>query len=218
MIAALYELIPHKCQTCGFRCATSDAMSAHLDYHFRLSSRQRKRDSMQSQQQLHQSLYWTEQEWIDSDDVVFQRSQLALDDRANNDEDDGESTDGAEGGKHSVQVDEAQTTCAVCGESLETYWDDEEEAWMYRNAIRVSKEDGDDSDMVGAGSSSGRRHEKARERKRRVHAEFDGKIVHWACYQSLLSTQEVSAVKGEEQKAKEEDMPPLEPVKPEASV
>ena len=217
MIACLYDLIPQKCQSCGFRCGTSDSMAAHLDYHFRLSSRQRKRDALQSQQQLHQSLYWTEQEWIDSDDVVFQRSQLALDDRASNEDEDGDSTAGGVDGKHSVQVDEAQTTCAVCGESLETYWDDEEEAWMYRNAIRVTKEEGDDTGAAGAGSSNGR-DEKVRERRRRVHAEFDGKIVHWACYQSLLSTQAVSAVKGEEQKQKEEDnMPALEPVKPEES-
>ena len=211
VIASLYDLIPHKCHTCGFRCLTSDAMSAHLDYHFRLSSRQRKRDAMQAQQQLHQSLYWTEQEWVDSDDVVFQRSQLALDDRAD-DDDDGDSTAGADDGKHSVQVDESQTTCAVCGESLETYWDNEEEAWMYRNAIRVLKDEGD---IDPAGSSS--RDEKTRERRRRVHVEFDGKIVHWACYQSLLSTQQVSAVRAVEQTAKEEDMPALEPVKPEGS-
>ena len=53
-----------------------------------------------------------------------------------------------------------------------------------------------------------------------MHAEFDGKIVHWVCYQSLLSTQEVSVVKGEEQKSKEEEMPALEAletVKPEAA-
>ena len=211
VIASLHELIPHKCQTCGFRCATSDGMSAHLDYHFRLSSRQRKRDALQSAQQLHQSLYWTEQDWLDSDDVVFQRAQLAIDDRAANDEDEAAEGAGADGAKHSVQVDEAQSACAVCGESLETYWDDEEEAWMYRNAVRVTKEEGD-----GAAGGGGR-DEKARERRQRVHAEFDGKIVHWSCYQSLLSTQEVSAVKAEEHKTKEEDMPALEPVKAEES-
>ena len=215
VIAALYDHIPHRCQTCGFRCPTSDAMSAHLDYHFRLSSRQRKRDALQSQQQLSQSLYWTEQEWADSDDVLFQRSQLALtadDGSGDGDESgDGGGGTGGDGSAHSVAVDESQSVCAVCGESLETYWHDEEESWMYRNAIRVSKDDSEQAD------SSGGRDEKARERRRRVHVEFDNRIVHWACYQSLLSTQELSAMKNEENKPKEEDMPLLEAVKPESA-
>ena len=112
-----------------------------------------------------------------------------------------------------MAVDEAQSVCGVCGEALETYWDDEEESWMYKNAVRVAKEEAEE----GAGGG-GSRDEKVRERRRRVHVEFDGRIVHWACYQSLLSTQEVSAVKNEEHKATEEEMPALEPVKPESQV
>jgi hypothetical protein len=37
--------------------------------------------------------------------------------------------------RSSAPADETQTRCALCCEEFEVYWDDKDEAWMYRDAV-----------------------------------------------------------------------------------
>ena len=215
VIASLYELIPQQCHTCGLRCHSSDEMSSHLDYHFKLSSREVKRSTLRLSQSIHQSYYWTEDEWVTADDVVFQSKSRMMEERVEEEEE----REVEDGKGRSVQADEAQTACPVCQDEFVTEWDDEEEAWVYRGAIRVRVGGEEEEEERGGKSGKGRdtaEGEKIRTKRRAVHAEYDGRILHLTCYQSLLATAELST-KVESANAGDGDdsLPALEAVPPE---
>ena len=39
----------------------------------------------------------------------------------------------------SVVADETQTRCAISGEPFEAFWDEEDENWHYRGAVRLTR-------------------------------------------------------------------------------
>ena len=194
VIASLYESIPYQCHTCGFRCPTPDAMSAHLDYHFKLNRRDAKRQALRATSSISQQYYWTEEEWLASDDVIFGQKKFIAD----ADEDDNNTIDvdadadaKSNDAVHSVACDESQPICPVDQEPFETYWDDDQEAWMYRACVRVHR-DGDAENGTGVNS---RDDGVMSEKRRAVNAEYHGQIVHWSCYQSLLTIPTAASAK-----------------------
>ena len=217
VIASLYELIPQQCHTCGFRCHSADEMSAHLDYHFKLSTREVRRSTLRLSQSIHQPYYWPEDEWLTADDVVFQTKHRMNEEKTDEDVD----AEGDEEAKRGVQADEAQTNCPVCQDPFTTEWDDDEEAWVYRGALRVRAGDEDEEEEreVKVGKKRGKEEaEKVRLKRRAVHAEYDGKILHYACYQSLLASASAAApqpkreVDNGEGTEADDSLPPLEAV------
>jgi len=137
------------------------------------------------------------------------------------DDDDGEDGDGVDGGqRRSVPADESQPACPVCQDPFDTAWDDEEEAWVYRGALRVRKgEEVEEEEREAKGGKGNKSKvdvsEKVRLKRAAVHEEYDGKILHLNCYQSLLATAAEpiepapNGGKDEEGEA-EEAIPPLE--------
>ena len=228
VIASLYSLIPQQCQTCGFRCRSSDEMSLHLDYHFRLSTREVRRQTQRIGKTAHQLWYWEEDEWLQADDVVFGKLGRAAEEEKDDDDDADEEAE-AGGQRRCVQADETQTACPVDGEQFDSFWDDEEEAWMYRGTVRLRRGDEDELQQEdderrdkGRRAAAAGGADAVRAKRAAVHAEFDGQILHWSCYQSLLSTAEMNRQSGERDRERDahtaeaaaatDSLPPLEAV------
>ena len=216
MIASLYELIPHQCHTCGLRCHSSDEMSAHLDYHFRLSTREVKRSALRLSQSIHQSYYWPEDEWLTADDVIFQTKLRMHEEKAEEDEGDDGEAEKAHAQRRSVQADESQAVCPVCQDQFDTAWDDDEEAWVYRATLRVRKggeAEEEELEQKAKGSRVKPDSDKVRAKRAAVHEEYDGRILHISCYQSLLATAEpMTKTEAGPDSPLPEEVPPLEAV------
>lgn len=185
MITALYDDAGDQCQTCGFRCKTAVAMSAHLDYHFKLNRREAKRDKLRQSHALYRDWYWTADEWTDADDVIFGKLSLVRADEESDSDDDETETEDVQA--RSVVADDSQTQCPVCLQKFDTFWNMEEEAWMYRGTITISDEISQDRlfnqpDDVEAGR-----------RRATLIETFNGQIVHVNCAMSLVSDEKPTA-------------------------
>ena len=197
-------------------------MSAHLDYHFRLSTREVKRSALRLFQSIYQALYWPEDDWLTADDVIFQTKMRMHEEKVDEEGEEGrEEADKARAEGRSVQADESQAACPVCQDAFDTAWDDEEEAWVYRATLRVrrGKEGAEEKlDMKAKGSRGKPDSDKVRAKRAAVHEEYDGRILHIACYQSLLATAEPMAkVEEAVDTPVPDEVPPLEAVTDTAS-
>ncbi|XP_068021585.1 uncharacterized protein [Melanerpes formicivorus] len=122
-----------QCGSCGVRLATSQGYAEHLDWHYG-QNRSRKAAGRAA---AHRQWYCSSAEWIEfaaaadlqepAKSQIFERAHEALlkaRQAAKKDE------------MQSVPAGPAES-CEICQEQFEQYWDDEEEEWRLRNAIRV---------------------------------------------------------------------------------
>ncbi|KAG0184768.1 hypothetical protein DFQ28_010531 [Apophysomyces sp. BC1034] len=141
-VEALYSGLPLQCKQCGFRYPKTDEgqakMDAHLDSHFRQNRRMKER----VKRGLSRSWFVTEEEWISGagGEVTSQQAPAFLNDQqfhvhAN---DSPTTEDAGKAEDHTVIMpNEDRKPCPICGERFIDFWNDEEEEWMYKNAVLV---------------------------------------------------------------------------------
>lgn len=216
----------------GGGIGTSSLMPEHLDWHFRENKRQRARTPRFESR----NWFSTEQEWVQPQglgpDSVFQSTLTQL-----KDEDDGgakgmnvfavdkgnqlgsaldSSTDlllsptaKLEADEHMVLYDSTlqNAVCAMCGEPLSKSWDDDNEQWVLKNAIKVvktaqtspSRDATADETPNNTQAQANSKHElKAEGSQKRKASEsesvvekkqFQGfTVYHWTCYKDFANS------------------------------
>lgn len=191
IIESLYSSIPLQCRTCALRLRNNDEMATHLDWHFRLNRREARRAKAVSSKSAYQQWFWTEKEWLEAEDVIFGNTKHNLPDEfdvVNRGEDNNDNSDNTVS-QFVTPADDNQKQCPVCKDPFDTYWDDDEETWMYRGTIRVGNEDSDySSPAVAVDASKDTDKENGTDKtSKHVTELYAGQILHHHCYQSLLS-------------------------------
>ncbi|KAI9258979.1 hypothetical protein BDA99DRAFT_484022 [Phascolomyces articulosus] len=148
-IELLYSGSPLQCKQCGFRYPkTSEGqskMDAHLDSHFRQNRRMKER----VKRGLSRSWFVTEDEWVSGSGgelTSHQAPTFLLNDTSIADvtmgspsASGGATTETVSPETHMVVMpnDEDRKPCPICGERFIDFWNDDEEEWMYKNAVMV---------------------------------------------------------------------------------
>ena len=128
VVSTLYEQRPHQCQHCGIRFPESSKqeLNDHLDWHFRIT-KEKKKVTAKCRQWYHPV-----EHWLDLTDARGKDER----ERSNVFEDVVSEHSKQEQESNVPVLDQKDATCSVCREGLDTFFHDEEEEWMYRNAIR----------------------------------------------------------------------------------
>ncbi|KAK2163156.1 hypothetical protein LSH36_84g01011 [Paralvinella palmiformis] len=132
-----------QCASCGLRFVPEqkDKYREHLDWHFR----QNKRGKDQMNMPKHRDWYYTITEWIQYEEIgdLENRTQSSFFDKAL----EMSSVTQSQGTRlvpgrvtSCPAVQGGDDVCAVCGEVFEQFWDEDEEEWHLRDAMRA--EDG----------------------------------------------------------------------------
>ncbi|TMW67630.1 hypothetical protein Poli38472_011250 [Pythium oligandrum] len=128
-IQKLYAALPLVCRESGLRFKEQEKLNAHLDFLFQYNRAQKER----GKGGVSRSWYPDEEQWVmDFSGEVAPReatSSSFFDRKESVDENQDEYENA------SVPVDEAITRCRICGENFTKSWDEEEEDWMYTNAV-----------------------------------------------------------------------------------
>lgn len=141
-IELLYSAEPLQCKQCGFRYPDTEKgqkrMDAHLDSHFRQNRKMKER----VKRGLSRSWFVTVDEWIHGSggESMSQQVPTFLQDGAGNVN---KANEGNNTNEEIINPDDytvikqtdKKKTCAICGETFATFWNDDEEEWMYKNAI-----------------------------------------------------------------------------------
>ncbi|GAB9470872.1 hypothetical protein Gpo141_00008103 [Globisporangium polare] len=129
-VQKLYAALPLVCRDSGLRFREQEKLNAHLDFLFQYNRSLKER----GKGGISRSWYPDEEQWVTdfaSDKAPRESTSSSFFDRKESEEEDQkDSWDHAR-----VPVDEAVTKCRICGESLAKSWDEEEEDWMYTNAV-----------------------------------------------------------------------------------
>ncbi|KAJ1991176.1 mRNA 3' end processing factor [Dimargaris cristalligena] len=165
LVATLYDAIPLKCKQCGARYPETSIgkkqLDKHLDWHFRSNSR--FKDKVRQAQP--RGWFVSEKDWIDSrqtdnEDLtpakIFEQATAGHDGGDRSGEDAGASNGSSkpeadgEAGDHehsddallramviTVPSEPHSSICPVCNEKLTGVWSEDEEDWVYRNAVLV---------------------------------------------------------------------------------
>ncbi|KAJ3411160.1 hypothetical protein HDV05_002674 [Chytridiales sp. JEL 0842] len=132
--SSIYEDRPSQCRQCGIRFLKSAEgkakMDSHLDYHFR----QNRRAKDKARKAISRDWYLSEDNWVAEKDAdinepkaptFFFNSTEAV-------------NEAAEEPVSSIRLEgDTVEPCTICNETFEKYWDEEEEDWMIRNALRI---------------------------------------------------------------------------------
>ncbi|KAG0750459.1 hypothetical protein G6F57_004437 [Rhizopus arrhizus] len=144
-IELLYSAEPLQCKQCGFRYPKTEKgqqkMDAHLDSHFRQNRKMKER----VKRGLSRSWFVTVEEWIHGEggESMSQQVPTFLHDGMGHAVKPNEGANSTEDvinpDDHTVikQTDE-RITCPICGETFVDFWNDDEEEWMYKNAVMES--------------------------------------------------------------------------------
>ncbi|XP_067280582.1 pre-mRNA cleavage complex 2 protein Pcf11 [Pseudorasbora parva] len=139
IIIKLYTGI--QCYSCGMRFTASqtDVYADHLDWHYR----QNRSEKDISKKVTHRRWYYTLTDWIEFEEIadleeraksqffekvheeVVQKTQEAAKER--------------EFQSVKAAADVVHELCEICQEQFEMYWEEEEEEWHLKNAIRVDE-------------------------------------------------------------------------------
>uniref|UniRef100_A0A6J0UT11 Pre-mRNA cleavage complex 2 protein Pcf11 n=1 Tax=Pogona vitticeps TaxID=103695 RepID=A0A6J0UT11_9SAUR len=130
-----------QCYSCGMRFTTSqtDVYADHLDWHYR----QNRTEKDVSRKVTHRRWYYSLTDWIEFEEIAdleeraksqfFEKvhEEVVLKTQEAAKEKEFQSVPAGPAG-----VDES---CEICQEQFEQYWDEEEEEWHLKNAIRVDE-------------------------------------------------------------------------------
>ncbi|CEP09024.1 hypothetical protein [Parasitella parasitica] len=147
-VELLYSAEPLQCKQCGFRYPKTEKgqakMDAHLDSHFRQNRKMKER----AKRGLSRSWFVTVDEWISGEggELMSQQAPAFLHDGMGpasqksvekSSQPPGE--EAVDPNLHTVVMpdDDNRKPCAICGERFVDFWNDDEEEWMYKNAILV---------------------------------------------------------------------------------
>lgn len=128
-----------QCKTCGFRfCDTEkgkNMMGLHLDAHFRKNRRLREK----SRKAMSRDWFIAEEKWIKQEekDEMFEQlfTHSFQDENSNPEIQDTEGT-------YVVAIEDgnAERKCPVCKEKLLSFWDQDKDEWMFKNAVKYQNE------------------------------------------------------------------------------
>ncbi|KAI9202813.1 uncharacterized protein BJ171DRAFT_583628 [Polychytrium aggregatum] len=147
----IYDALELQCKQCGLRYprnpASKEKMDLHLDWHFR----QNRRAKEKGKKSVSRDWYLGEQDWLDERDVPIKTNVQSFFFPTEKQED--------------VKPEEIVNIpalgddefCTVCKEKLEKVWDDEQELWMLKDAMRKDDKVYHPSCFHEAASSSGSR-------------------------------------------------------------
>ncbi|KAJ1954046.1 mRNA 3' end processing factor, partial [Dispira parvispora] len=160
LVECLYRAIPLQCKQCGARYPGTDQgrkhLDAHLDWHFR---RNRKQKEKSRQAQPH-GWFVSEEDWVSCRLVAAEElSTAAIFESGNVDSSVSQSAVATDHHNDTLSPQESSTdttdesvlrsmfvvvppqdhnlACPICSEKLTGVWDEEEEEWVYRNAIDI---------------------------------------------------------------------------------
>jgi len=139
-IESIYEFLSYQCTQCGRRYYKSEdeecqkKINSHLDWHFRQNSRLKN----QSKQTLCRG--WqdiSEEDWIDSKTVEakFTAPTFFQFDATNPEAEELENKEEEKETIKYLPCDGTPKKCYVCNEEFEKHWHEDEEEWMFKNAI-----------------------------------------------------------------------------------
>ncbi|XP_003468569.1 pre-mRNA cleavage complex 2 protein Pcf11 isoform X2 [Cavia porcellus] len=128
-----------QCYSCGMRFTTSqtDVYADHLDWHYR----QNRTEKDVSRKVTHRRWYYSLTDWIEFEEIadLEERAKSQFFEKAH--EEVVLKTQEAAKEKEFQSVPAgpagAVESCEICQEQFEQYWDEEEEEWHLKNAIRV---------------------------------------------------------------------------------
>ncbi|XP_061484930.1 pre-mRNA cleavage complex 2 protein Pcf11 [Rhineura floridana] len=130
-----------QCYSCGMRFTTSqtDVYADHLDWHYR----QNRTEKDVSRKVTHRRWYYSLTDWIEFEEIAdleeraksqfFEKvhEEVVLKTQEAAKEKEFQSVPAGPAG--------ADESCEICQEQFEQYWDEEEEEWHLKNAIRVDE-------------------------------------------------------------------------------
>jgi len=143
-IESIYEFLSYQCKQCGRRYYkneeetdndSEEKILSHLDWHFR-QNRRLKNKSKQTLCRGWQDI--SEDDWINSKTVEgkFTTPTFFQFDTTNTENEDSENN---EKEKETIKYlpcdDGTPKKCFVCNEDFEKHWHEDEEEWMFKNAI-----------------------------------------------------------------------------------
>ncbi|OAD09225.1 hypothetical protein MUCCIDRAFT_136583 [Mucor lusitanicus CBS 277.49] len=147
-VELLYSAEPLQCKQCGFRYPKTEKgqakMDAHLDSHFRQNRKMKER----VKRGLSRSWFVTVDEWINGEggELMSQQAPAFLHDgmghvnqKSAEKSNQASGEDAIDPNLHTVIMpdDDSRKPCAICGERFVDFWNDDEEEWMYKNAVLV---------------------------------------------------------------------------------
>ncbi|CAI2174775.1 6250_t:CDS:2 [Funneliformis geosporum] len=151
-IAVIYDALPRQCKQCGFRYAGDEEgkakMDAHLDWHFRQNRRMKEK----SKKAQSRSWFVNDEDWIHSRESDTKNTTTpAFFDFDNS----GTIKNVTGSGSVNIQTfrreelinestvivpldpEKAGKPCPICQEKLQSFWNDTDEEWLFRNAVEV---------------------------------------------------------------------------------
>lgn len=143
-IQSLYAELPLVCRESGLRFKDQCELDAHLDFIFRYNQSQTEK----ARGGTSRSWYCTVHSWTTDFESLGSSSRgeentsssfFAQENKNNID-----NLERIEETK--IKADEGLHTCRICGDGFERFWDEEEEDWMFRNAVLSSI---DNNETVG---------------------------------------------------------------------
>jgi pre-mRNA cleavage complex 2 protein Pcf11 len=146
-IELLYSAEPLQCKQCGFRYPKTEKgqakMDAHLDSHFRQNRKMKER----VKRGLSRSWFVTVDEWINGEggELMSQQAPAFLHDgmgHVNKSIEKKQPTEEVINPDQYTVImpnDDSRKPCAICGERFIDFWNDDEEEWMYKNAVMIDE-------------------------------------------------------------------------------
>ncbi|CAL8265594.1 unnamed protein product [Merluccius merluccius] len=137
VVTKLYTGI--QCYSCGMRFTASqtDVYADHLDWHYR----QNRSEKDVSRKVTHRRWYYTLTDWIEFEEIadLEERAKSLFFEKVNEEVVQKTQEAAKEQEFQSVRAtaDVVGESCEICQESFEMYWEEEEEEWHLRDALRV---------------------------------------------------------------------------------
>ncbi|KAG7273798.1 hypothetical protein CRUP_016542, partial [Coryphaenoides rupestris] len=137
VVTKLYTGI--QCYSCGMRFTASqtDVYADHLDWHYR----QNRSEKDVSRKVTHRRWYYTLTDWIEFEEIadLEERAKSLFFEKVNEEVVQKTQEAAKEQEFQSVRAtaDVVGESCEICQEAFEMYWEEEEEEWHLRDALRV---------------------------------------------------------------------------------
>ncbi|KAM3869035.1 pre-mRNA cleavage complex 2 protein Pcf11 [Diretmus argenteus] len=137
VVTKLYTGI--QCYSCGMRFTASqtDVYADHLDWHYR----QNRSEKDISRKVTHRRWYYTLTDWIEFEEIadLEERAKSQFFEKVNEEvvQKSQEAAKEQEFQSVKATTDVVGESCEICQEAFEMYWEEEEEEWHLRNAIRM---------------------------------------------------------------------------------
>ncbi|XP_075994020.1 pre-mRNA cleavage complex 2 protein Pcf11 isoform X2 [Genypterus blacodes] len=131
----------NQCCSCGMRftSAQTDLFADHLDWHYRQNNSMKDA----SKKIIHRRWYYTLTDWIEFEEIadLEERAKSHFFEKENEEEVQKSQEAAKEKKVQSVRATNnvVGESCEICQEAFETFWEEEEEDWHLKNAIRVDE-------------------------------------------------------------------------------